>query len=308
MTSPSVALVHEVPSLSPRPRDAHKGLYGRVLVVAGSVGMSGAAVLAGSAALRGGAGIVQVAVAEPILPTVAAGQPCYLTAPLPADGRGRLSRAAVAALEPLVEAASAVVVGPGLGSSDDVAAVVCALLENCRLPMVLDADGLNSIAGRTGVLKGNKGPRVLTPHPGEFGRLLGSTAAAVQADRRREATAFAREHGVVLLLKGADTIVTDGSRAYVNTTGNPGMATGGMGDVLSGLLGALLASKELPPFEATVLGAYLHGLAGDLACFHKGEAALIATDVLDHLADAFRSRARAGTDGGPPPRPGGVLQ
>lgn len=292
MTTPSI--VRDLPRLRPRPRDAHKGTFGRVLVVAGSVGMAGAAVLAGSAALRGGAGIVQVAVAEPILPTVAASQPCYLTAPLPADGQGRLSRAAIAVLSPLVEAASAVVVGPGLGASDDVAAVVADLLGGCRSPLLLDADALNSLVGRTALLKQRKGPFVLTPHPGEFARLTGLTTAAVQADRQNLAASFARDHGGVLLLKGADTIVTDGSRVYVNTTGNPGMATGGMGDVLSGLLGAMLASGELRPFEATVLAAHLHGLAGDLAREHRGETSLIATDVLDHLANAFRARHAGG--------------
>jgi NAD(P)H-hydrate epimerase len=190
-------------------------------------------------------------------------------------------------LLPLVEAASAVVAGPGLGASDDVCVLVRELLDQTRLPLVLDADALNSLAGRTRLLKQHKGPLVLTPHPGEFARLIGSTTAAVQADRQKLAVAFAREHGGVLLLKGADTIVTDGARLYVNTTGNPGMATGGSGDVLSGLLGALLASGSLPPFEATVLGAYLHGLAGDRARDARGETALIATDLLEHLSDAF---------------------
>lgn len=293
MTTPAITLVRDVPSLPPRPRDAHKGTFGRVLVVAGSVGMSGAAVLAGSAALRGGAGLVQVAVPEPILPTVAAVQPCYLTAPLPADGQGRLGRAAVPALLPLVEAADALVIGPGLGHSDDVAAVVCELLQKTDRPLVLDADALNVLVGRTELLNRHSGPRVLTPHPGEFARLINSTTAAVQADRQALAVSFAREVGGVVLLKGAGTVVTDGSRVYVNTTGNPGMATGGVGDVLSGLLGALLAAGQLAPFEATVFAAHLHGLAGDLARGQKGETALIATDVLDHLADAFRSREAA---------------
>jgi ADP-dependent NAD(P)H-hydrate dehydratase len=292
MTTP--ILVRDVPRLPPRPRDGHKGTFGRVLVVAGSVGMSGAAVLAGSAALRGGAGIVQVAVPEPILPVVSGAQPCYLTAPLPADVQGRVSVDAVAVLQPLAEAASAVVVGPGLGTSTDVAAIVRALLENTTVPLLLDADALNSLAGTTHVLKQHKGPFVLTPHPGEFARLTGSTIAAVQADRHDVAASFARQHGGVLLLKGADTVVTDGSRLYVNHTGNPGMATGGAGDVLSGLLGALLASGTLPPFEATVLAAHLHGRAGDLARDRRGETALIASDLIEHLGDAFVENAVGG--------------
>src|SRR5262245_4590973 len=162
MTSPTVTLVRDVPRLPTRPRDAHKGTFGRVLVVAGSVGMSGAAVLAGGGALRGGAGLVQVAVPEPILSTVAAAQPCYLTSPLPADSRGRLSHAALAALSPLVQAASSVVVGPGLGASADVAALVRELLGLARLPLVLDADALNSIAEETDSLRQHRGPRILT--------------------------------------------------------------------------------------------------------------------------------------------------
>lgn len=278
--------VHDVPRLPARPRDAHKGTFGNVLVVAGSVGMAGAAVLAGSAALRGGAGLVRVAVPEPILPTVAAAQPCYVTAALPADGQGRVSSAAVPVLLALAETADAVVLGPGLGGGPDVAVVVREMLGCSRLPLVLDADALNSLAGRTSPLRDHKGPRVLTPHPGEFARLTGRDVASVQRDRVALASAFALGHGGVLLLKGADTVVTDGARVYVNATGNPGMATGGVGDVLSGLLGALLAAG-VAAFDAAVLGAHLHGLAGDRARDRKGETALIATDVLDHLADAF---------------------
>src|SRR4051794_21118441 len=164
----SLIVVRDVPRLPPRPRDGHKGTFGRVLVIAGSVGMSGAAVLAGSAALRGGAGIVQVAVPEPILGIVAAAQPCYLTAPLPADGQGRVSLAAFGVLLPLAEAASAVVIGPGLGDGPEVAAVVAELLAQVHRPLVIDADALNALAGKTDLLKRHRGPRVLTPHPGEF--------------------------------------------------------------------------------------------------------------------------------------------
>ncbi len=237
--------VHDVPRLAPRPVDAHKGTFGKVLVVAGSLGMSGAAVLAGSAALRGGAGLVQVAVPEPILPLVAAAQPCYLTVPLPADGHGRMALPALGVLSHLVDAASATVIGPGLGPSDEVAAVVHDLLAVPDRPMVLDADALNVLAGRLDWLAQAGGPRILTPHPGEFARLDGCDTATVQAQRQERALRFARQHHCVLVLKGAGTLVTDGRRLYVNSTGNPGMATGGSGDVLSGLLGALLAPGTL---------------------------------------------------------------
>jgi NAD(P)H-hydrate epimerase len=283
--------VRQVPRLPPRPADAHKGTFGKVLVVAGSTGMSGAAVLAGTAALRGGAGLVQVAVPEPVAAVVAASQPCYLTAPLPADIEGRLALPGLGVLTQLTLSASAVVAGPGLGRSDDITTLVGDLVAATEAPLVLDADALNSLAGRLDGLSRRTAPAVLTPHPGEFARLVGGDTAAVQADRQERAVAFARAHGVIVVLKGAGTVVTDGRRVYINTTGNPGMATGGTGDVLSGLLGALLAGRALEPFDAAVLAVYLHGLAGDLARDDLGETSLIATDLLDYLPRAFRRYA-----------------
>lgn len=281
--------VRDLPSLPPRSSDAHKGSFGKVLVVAGSQGMSGAAVLAGSAALRGGAGLVQVAVPEPIGPIVATSQPCYVTTWLPADVNGRLVAAALATICELAKAASVVVAGPGLGQSPELRCLIQGMLHEVDQPLVLDADALNLLASEPGLLRQRAGPFVITPHPGEFARLLASDTRTVQASRQERAVAFAREHGGVVLLKGAGTLVTDGRRVYTNTTGNPGMATGGTGDVLSGLLGALIA-QGLAPFEAAVLGAYLHGKAGDLAREKKGEVSLIATDLLDELPAAIRSR------------------
>jgi NAD(P)H-hydrate epimerase len=283
----SFTLVTDVPHLSARPADAHKGTFGKVLVIAGSLGMSGAAVLSGSGALRGGAGLVQVATPEAILGIVAAGNPCYMTVPQPADAGGRLARVALAGLLEHAASASAVVVGPGLGQSDEIAAVVGSLVEEVAVPLVLDADGLNMLGANPQVLRKRKAPIVLTPHPGEFGRLIGQDTRSVQADRQGLAVAFARAFGGVLVLKGAGTIVTDGDRVYVNTTGNPGMATGGSGDVLSGLLGALLA-QGLEAFAAAVLGVHVHGLAGDLARDGHGETGMIATDLLGHLGSAIR--------------------
>jgi NAD(P)H-hydrate epimerase len=291
-TASSPAIVTEVPRLAPRAADAHKGTFGKVLVVAGSVGMSGAAVLAGTAALRGGAGLVHLAVAEPIAAIVAASQPCYTLTPLPADAQGRLALIGQPLLLQQAESASAVVAGPGLGQTDEVAALVQALVEQDARPLVLDADALNVLAGRVACLRARKRPFVLTPHPGEFARLAGSDTRAVQAARQELAVRFAGEHGGVVVLKGHGTIVTDGRRVFVNPTGNPGMATGGSGDVLAGLLGALLAGG-MEAFDATVLGVYLHGLAGDLARDERGEASLIATDLLAHLGGAFRQHAAA---------------
>jgi NAD(P)H-hydrate epimerase len=286
-------VTRDVPRLPPRPPEAHKGTFGKVLVVAGSAGMSGAAVLAGTAALRGGAGLVQIAVPERVGPVVAAGQPCCTTAWLPADEHGRLARAALPAVLELARSATAVAAGPGLGQSPDIQALVGALIEEVERPLVLDADALNVLASDPAVLKRRQAPFVLTPHPGEFARLAGSDTRSVQAARQEQAVAFARRYGGVLVLKGAGTVVTDGRRLYVNTTGNPGMATGGSGDVLTGLLGAL-AAQGLEAFAASVLGVYLHGRAGDLARDERGEASLIAWDLLEQLAAAFLSHSAAG--------------
>jgi NAD(P)H-hydrate epimerase len=287
--SPPLTIVTEVPSLRPRPADANKGSFGHVLVVAGSRGMSGAAVLCASAALRGGAGLVYLAVAESILPLVAVANPCYLTVPLPQDDQGRLAVAAQAELLDLVRSNTVAAVGPGLGRSDGLSALVRSVLEQ-KTPLILDADALNALAGRVDALKQHAGPVVLTPHPGEFARLLGCDVPTVQARRQELAVRFAAENGVVVVLKGHGTVVTDGRRVYVNPTGNPGMAKGGTGDVLTGLIAALIG-QGLEPFAAAQLGVYLHGRAGDLARDDLGETSLIASDLLDYLPRAFREHA-----------------
>lgn len=242
--------------------------------------------LAGSAALRGGAGLVRVAIPEPIAAIVAASQPCYMTASLPSDVQGQLSLAALPVLLELAARASAVVVGPGLGQSAEIASVVDSLVAQVTAPVVLDADALNVLGPQPKTLRQRQAPFILTPHPGEFARLAGLETQAVQARRQEHAVAFARQFGGVLVLKGAGTIVTDGVKVYTNTTGNPGMASGGTGDVLAGLLGALLAQR-MAPFDAAVLGVYLHGLAGDFARDVQGETSLIATDLLEFLPAAF---------------------
>ncbi|HKB36420.1 MAG TPA: NAD(P)H-hydrate dehydratase [Gemmataceae bacterium] len=271
-----------------RAADANKGNFGRVLVVAGSRGMSGAAVLCGSTALRGGAGLVTVALPSSILPLVAAGNPCYMTAALAEDAQGRLAGAARDELLGLARANTVVAVGPGLGGSSDLPSLVLSLIEQTQIPLVVDADGLNALQGLVAQLRGRGAPVILTPHPGEFARLLGSDVVAVQADRQGLAVRFAAEHGLVVVLKGHRTIVTDGRRVYVNATGNPGMATGGTGDVLTGLVAALLG-QGLEAFAAAQLGVYLHGSAGDLARDELGEVSLIASDLLTYLPRAFRA-------------------
>ena len=281
--------IDTVPKLPPRPVEGHKGTFGRVLVIAGSRGMTGAAVLCGSAALRGGAGLVQMAVPGEVLPTVAAGNPCYLTSAFPQDMRGRLSAAAA---DDLVDVAATwsdiVAVGPGLGLSEAIPRLMAALFQRANKPLVVDADGLNALVRLPAQEWGaRRHPIVLTPHPGEFGRLCDQPADAVRDRREELATAYAADRQVILVLKGHRTVVTDGNRLYRNDTGNPGMATGGTGDVLTGLIAALIGQR-LDPFDAAVLGVRVHGRAGDLAAKDLGQTALIATDLLAYLPAALQ--------------------
>lgn len=273
--------------LPARPVEGNKGTFGRALILAGSVGMSGAAALAGMAALRGGAGLVTVAVPAPIQPIVAGFEPSYMTLALPATAAGQFSRLAVSSLEHLVPHASAVACGPGWGQSAELAEILGWLIQNARQPLVIDADGLNLLSKSPDMLGRSAGPRILTPHPGEFARLIDSDVSTVRLQRVDLAVEFAAQHRVVVLLKGAGTVITDGRRVAVNTTGNSGMGTGGTGDVLTGLITALLG-QGLEPFAAARLGAHLHGLAGDLAAAELSQPALIASDLPRYFGPAWR--------------------
>lgn len=295
-----------------RARDAHKGHFGRVLVIGGSRGMIGAPALAANAALRGGAGLVTVACPRSIQLTVAALCPCATTIPLPDGPDGlfvpHLAIETLRALHMFDSAGmpSVVAVGPGLGRSDrrfDAQVVrLISAFSAANVPVVVDADALHAmrIAGDDGRAgwDHSRHPRViLTPHAGELARLAGVSRTAVDQDRRGFAVRMARELasgmaspanvGCVVALKGAGTIVADGSSMYVNKTGNPGMATGGSGDVLTGVIAAL-AAQGMSEFDAATLGVYVHGLAGDLAAKDKGQVSLIAQDVIDYLPEAFK--------------------
>lgn len=299
-TLPSLDVITALPSLPPRKAKSNKGDYGRVLIAAGSRGMSGAAVLSGLGALRGGAGLVRVGVPAEVLPQVAVATPCYLSTPLPQDLDGKLALQALDTLLDLVKSNNVFAVGPGLGRSADLTELVSELLIRVPIPMVLDADGLNAVMHRCECLQQHQAPLILTPHPGEFARLVGGDVATVQSFRQELAVCFALEHDVVLVLKGHKTIVTNGRRLYHNSTGNPGMATGGTGDVLTGLIAALLG-QGLEPFAAAQLGVYLHGLAGDLARDELGEVSLIATDVVNYLPKAIvRYQAGSTPEAGAP--------
>jgi len=273
-----------LPLLPDRAADAHKGDFGLALIVGGSRGMTGAVAMAGMAALRGGAGLVRLAVPDPCLETVAGFEPSYMTVPLPADDAGRIAGEAYDAIVELAEAATVVGLGPGLGRSAELDRLVGRLYQTLARPMVIDADAINALAAQPELLAQPGGPRILTPHPGEFARLIGERLAADQ--RESVAVELAARCGVVVVLKGHGTLITDGKRQAKNETGNPGMATGGSGDVLTGLITAL-ACQDLAPFDAARLGVHLHGLAGDFAASELGEVSMIASDLIEFLPDAF---------------------
>jgi len=273
-----------------RAPDAHKGHFGHVLVLGGSTGFAGAACLAADAALRAGAGLVTLGVPESLLPIAAVKLTACMTRPYPELADGAFALGALPAILADAPRHDVVALGPGIGRHRSTEALVRALLRAVAIPLVLDADGLNALEGRLDALDDAPAPRILTPHPGEMARLAGCSTAEVQADRAGVATEFAARHGVVLALKGHGTIVTDGAQTFTNDTGNPGMAAGGSGDVLTGVVAGLLA-QGLAPFPAACLAVHLHGLAGDLAALLVGELSLTAADILDALPDAFLSAA-----------------
>jgi ADP-dependent NAD(P)H-hydrate dehydratase len=253
--------------------------------------MAGAVALAGMACLRSGSGLVKLAVPDCVLETVAGFEPSYMTAPLRCDEAGRLNADAAIPLLEMAESVTCVACGPGIGRSSDLTYLVRELYRRLPMPMVIDADGLNALAEAPAGLKDAAGPRVLTPHPGEFSRLSGVSAAS-RLEQIQAARKLADERGVVIVLKGHRTFITDGSREAVNATGNPGMATGGTGDVLTGIITALIC-QGLAAFDAAVLGVHIHGLAGDLAAKELGQASLIARDLVGFLPAAFcRQRFR----------------
>jgi len=284
-------------------RDAHKGDRGRVLIVAGSRTMSGAARLAGWGALRGGAGLVTIATPEEVQPIVAAELACAMTLPLPSR-RGALTAAGVAAARALAEKAGAVACGPGLTTL--VAPFLRRFLRGLATPLVIDADALNVIAAEPGILENVPAPRVITPHPGEAARLLGREIGTDRMARKEAAADLAERFHAVAVLKGAGTIVCSSERCYLNRTGNPGMGTGGVGDVLTGVIAARLASGTAP-FIAAAQAVFLHGRAGDLAATASGENAMIATDLVANLPAAVSeltesAPARPGSDQADPDR------
>jgi ADP-dependent NAD(P)H-hydrate dehydratase len=280
-------IIEAIPKLKPRQAEAHKGDFGKVLIIAGSFGMSGAAALAGRAALRAGAGLVRVATAESALPIVASIEPSYTTIPLAEDSAGRISSNAVNTILTEINENDAIAFGPGVGISLKLRSVVQTLIEQEQLHLIIDGDGLNNLSKLKDWPSKLKAEVVLTPHPGEMKRLwTGIFREEMPAERQQQAAQLAKHTGTVVVLKGAGTVVTDSQKVYINKTGNPGMATAGSGDVLTGVITALIG-QGLSNFDAAVLGVYIHGLAGDIAAEKIGQVSLMATDIIESLPDAF---------------------
>lgn len=263
--------------LPQRKADAHKGDFGRILLLCGSVGYTGAAALAAMGALRSGAGLVYLGVPESIYAIEAVKLTEAMVFPLPEEG-GKLSEKAMPEILRRLPQMDAVVIGPGLGLGAGVGAVVQGVLEAATCPVILDADGINHLAKHMDILRERHAPTILTPHVGEFRRMYPQAGE----DRRTDAYAFAKEYGCILLLKGHRTLITDGNVCYENTTGNPGMATGGSGDVLSGMIAGLLG-QGIEPLMAAALGAWLHGRAGDICARKLGMYGMLPSDLLEVL-------------------------
>lgn len=276
------------PLIGLRPAESNKGNYGHVLLVGGSLGKAGSVAMAGMAALRAGAGLSTVATPKSMLGTVAGFHPELMTEPLSETDAGTISMSARDRTGELAKGKTVVAIGPGISRDSQTAEMVRSVVASLQLPMVVDADGLNAFEGRTDELNGKGRTLVITPHPGEMARLVGATIAEVQKDRLGVARKFAREHSLIVVLKGHRTLVVqpDGE-AWVNTTGNPGMATGGTGDILTGMVAGMIAQHPKDAFQAVLAAVHLHGLAGDVMCERVGEHSLVATDLLEGLPGAF---------------------
>lgn len=280
--------------IGPRPAESNKGSYGSVLVVGGSLGKAGAAAMAGMAVLRAGAGLSTVATPKSVLGTVAGFHPELMTEPLPETEAGTISTTALDRIAELAKGRTVLAIGPGISRDPQTSQLVRTLVAKLPLPMVVDADGLNAFEGRTEELSGKGRTLVITPHPGEMARLARCSIPDVQKDRLGVARKFAHEHELILVLKGHRTLVVqpDGE-AWVNATGNPGMATGGTGDILTGMVAGMIAQHPKDAFVAVLGAVHLHGLAGDVMRETVGEQSLVATDLLQGLPEAFRRTQQA---------------
>lgn len=270
-----------------RPDDSNKGTLGSLLCICGSYGMAGAAIMASKAALRCGIGLLKIAVPKSIYPVCATNILESIYYPLEETSNGVISSKNTDFLLEMCKKSSAVVIGCGLSVCDDTKNLVQSVITNCEKPLVIDADALNCICNKPEILKNLKAPAIITPHPGEMARLLHSTPKTVNSNRENTAINFAKKFGVVTVLKGAGTIIAspDGE-VYINHTGNSGMATGGSGDVLSGIIGSLLA-QGASPINAAAAGVFLHGTIGDLAAEKLGKISMLPTDMIDMIPTAY---------------------
>lgn len=266
--------------------ESNKGDFGRIFILAGSAGFSGAAVLCSLGAMRSGAGLVTLGIPKSINSAVIKIKPLeVMTLPLPENSSGALSLKAYKKIKEFIKKTDIVIVGPGLSREKSTQSLIRKLAQEIKKPLIIDADGLNALAGKTGLLPAGS---ILTPHPGEMARLLKIDSKKLEKNREKIAKEFSRKHRVILVLKGHQTIVSDYSgNFYINQTGNPGMATAGSGDVLTGMIGAFLG-QGLGAFEAAKYAVYLHGLAGDMAAKEKTQISLIASDIIDKIPNAIK--------------------
>ncbi len=275
-----------------RKRSAHKGDFGHVLILAGSRGMAGAARLAAGGALRGGAGLVTVGVAKSLYTVVGEClRPESMLLLLPENKSGGIAQSAFAKITAFVKkrGVTCIVAGPGMGNTADTAALIKKIIAAFDIPVVLDADALNSLTGNLKIFQTARAKVIVTPHPGEMSRLAVMMPARVQGNRESVARLFAKRHKIICVLKGAGTVVSDGERTFINTSGNPGMATGGTGDVLAGLIGALtMQVKEPKTLNAALSGVFIHGRAGDLAAQEKTEMGMLAGDLIEYIPKALK--------------------
>jgi len=270
-----------------RHKNTNKSDYGRVLIITGSTGMTGSGSLAAKSALRSGAGLVYLGVPETLVHLYGTGALEAITLPLEDCGVGSLSSICIEQIKKIICGKDVIAVGPGLSVNNDIFEVIEYIISTSEAPLVLDADALNAVSGDVSVLRKLKAEAVITPHPGEMSRLTGLSIKDIQENRIEVARDFARKWKVITVLKGSRTVIADpDGTVYINTTGNPGMATAGSGDVLTGIIAALIG-QGIKPQSAAVAGVYIHGLAGDLAASESGELSLIAGDITNHLPDAF---------------------
>jgi hydroxyethylthiazole kinase-like uncharacterized protein yjeF len=288
------------PFLAPRRPDANKGSFGHVLVIGGSLGKAGAAAMAGMSGLRVGAGLATVATAKSVLPTVAGFHPELMTEALAETEAGTISLRALeyGHMDSLLKGKTVLALGPGISREVDTAEFVRNVVARYRLPMVVDADGLNAFEGCAEKLHGRDHALVITPHPGEMARLCGSTVNDILRDRINIARSFAREHNCITVLKGHRTLIAEpGGEVWVNPTGNPGMATGGTGDILTGMVAGFIAQSFNRVLDSVLAAVYLHGSAGDVARDSMGEQCMVATDLITALPMAFQRVREAGARG-----------